>query len=120
MLGRRGFLGSSLALAAGPALVEPMQRWLVPAPSGDRGRSDTEAVSSHRPSRLSKPELELLESTTAMFRQWDAQCGGGLRRKAVVGQLHEVTDLLQEPQPEATSRRLFRCAAELAELVEAG
>ena len=116
MLGRRGFLGSSLALAAGPALVEPMQRWLVPAPSGDQGRSDTEAVSSHRPSRLSKPELELLESTTAMFRQWDAQCGGGLRRKAVVGQLHEVTDLLQEPQPEATSRRLFRCAAELAEL----
>ncbi|MFJ5227209.1 hypothetical protein [Streptomyces sp. NPDC088400] len=116
MLGRRGFLGSSLALAAGPALVEPMQRWLVPAPSGDQGRSDSEAVSSHRPSRLSKPELELLESTTAMFRQWDAQCGGGLRRKAVVGQLHEVTDLLQEPQPEATSRRLFRCAAELAEL----
>ena len=38
-----------------------------------------------------------------MFRQWDAQCGGGLRRKAVVGQLHEVTDLLQEPQPEATA-----------------
>ncbi len=35
-----------------------------------------------------------------MFRQWDAQCGGGLRRKAVVGQLHEVTDLLQEPHPE--------------------
>ncbi|WP_063779607.1 hypothetical protein, partial [Streptomyces sp. AcH 505] len=69
-----------------------------------------------RPSRLSKPELELLESTTAMFRLWDAQCGGGLRRKAVVGQLHEVTDLLQEPQPEATSKRLFTCAAELAEL----
>ncbi len=51
-----------------------------------------------------------------MFRQWDAQCGGGQRRKAVVGQLHEVTDLLQEPQPGATSRRLFKCAAELAEL----
>ncbi|MBW3704373.1 hypothetical protein DTB58_09590, partial [Streptomyces griseus] len=30
MLARRGFLGSSLALAAGPALIEPMQRWLVP------------------------------------------------------------------------------------------
>lgn len=71
---------------------------------------------SRRPSKLSEPELELLESTTAMFRQWDAQCGGGLRRKAVVGQLHEVTDLLQEPQPVATSKRLFRCAAELAEL----
>ncbi len=51
-----------------------------------------------------------------MFRQWDAQCGGGLRRKAVVGQLHEVTDLLQEPQPETTTKRLFKVAAELAEL----
>src|SRR5690606_9045688 len=33
-----------------------------------------------------------------------------------VGQLHEVTDLLQEPQPESTTRRLFKVAAELAEL----
>ena len=32
MLGRRGFLGTSLALSAGPALLEPMQRWLVPPP----------------------------------------------------------------------------------------
>src|SRR5881392_3411752 len=101
MLARRGFLGSSLALAAGPSLIEPMQRWLVPTPGA-----------SARP----KPELDLLESTTVMFRQWDAQCGGGLRRKAVVGQLHEVTDLLQEPQPEETTRRLFKVAAELAEL----
>ncbi|MFD7428568.1 hypothetical protein ACFV6Z_16190 [Streptomyces sp. NPDC059818] len=116
MLARRGFLGSSLALAAGPALIEPMQRWLVPvAPAASAAEPDPEAA-ARRPSRLSGPELDLLESTTAMFRQWDAQCGGGLRRKAVVGQLHEVTDLLQEPQPAATAKRLFRCAAELAEL----
>jgi hypothetical protein len=115
MLARRGFLGSSLALAAGPGLVEPMQRWLVPSQAAERGQQRTPAASS-RPSRLSEPELDLLESTTAMFRLWDAQCGGGLRRKAVVGQLHEVTDLLQEPQPAATARRLFNCAAELAEL----
>ncbi|MEU1279569.1 hypothetical protein [Streptomyces sp. NPDC005805] len=115
MLARRGFLGTSLALAAGPALIEPMQRWLVPTPAAEPAAAQPPAP-PRRPGRLSEPELQLLESTTAMFRLWDAQCGGGLRRKAVVGQLHEVTDLLQEPQPAATSRRLFRCAAELAEL----
>ncbi|MER6105025.1 hypothetical protein ABT115_22560 [Streptomyces sp. NPDC001832] len=115
MLARRGFLGSSLALAAGPALIEPMQRWLVPVAVTGPAQPEP-AAAARRPSRLSSPELDLLESTTVMFRQWDAQCGGGLRRKAVVGQLHEVTDLLQEPQPAATAKRLFRCAAELAEL----
>ncbi|CAL9589048.1 transcriptional repressor NsdA [Streptomyces sp. enrichment culture] len=115
MLARRGFLGSSLVLSAGPALIEPMQRWLVPSPPGPRSEPEP-AASGRARGRLSKPELDLLESTTVMFRQWDAQCGGGLRRKAVVGQLHEVTDLLQEPQPEATTRRLFKVAAELAEL----
>ncbi|MCX5439906.1 hypothetical protein ACFVZT_20015 [Streptomyces sp. NPDC058321] len=114
MLARRGFLGSALALSAGPALIEPMQRWLVPSPGTPVAEPDPAAL--RRGNRLSKPELDLLESTTVMFRQWDAQCGGGLRRKAVVGQLHEVTDLLQEPQPEATTRRLFKVAAELAEL----
>ncbi|MFI2074672.1 MULTISPECIES: transcriptional repressor NsdA [Streptomyces] len=114
MLARRGFLGTSLALSAGPALIEPMQRWLVPGSAGrEGGGADRDRA---RRSRLSAPELELLESTTVMFRQWDAQCGGGLRRKAVVGQLHEVTDLLQEPQPAETAQRLFTVAAELAQL----
>ncbi|QKW09444.1 hypothetical protein HUT18_26695 [Streptomyces sp. NA04227] len=115
MLARRGFLGSSLALAAGPSLVEPMQRWLVPTPGGG-GAQAADSAGARRGGKLSPPELELLESTAVMFRQWDAQCGGGLRRKAVVGQLHEVTDLLQESQPEPTARRLFKVAAELAEL----
>ncbi|MFJ4469406.1 hypothetical protein ACIP2X_18205 [Streptomyces sp. NPDC089424] len=115
MLARRGFLGTSLALSAGPALIEPMQRWLVPSPPSPRPEPSS-VPSTRARGRLSKPELDLLESTTVMFRQWDAQCGGGLRRKAVVGQLHEVTDLLQEPQPESTTRKLFKFAAELAEL----
>ncbi|GAA2664091.1 hypothetical protein [Streptomyces vastus] len=115
MLARRGFLGTSLALSAGSSLIEPMQRWLVPSPAGPREEPEPQAV-TRRAGRLSQPELDLLETTTVMFRQWDAQCGGGLRRKAVVGQLHEVTDLLQEPQPSATAKRLFKVAAELAEL----
>ncbi|WP_053658356.1 hypothetical protein [Streptomyces sp. MMG1121] len=116
MLARRGFLGTSLVLSAGPSLIEPMQRWLVPSPASPLPAVPEPVLDPRRPGRLSKPELDLLESTTRMFREWDAQCGGGLRRKAVVGQLHEVTDLLQEPQPEATTRILFKVAAELAEL----
>ncbi|MEU2083278.1 hypothetical protein ABZ569_15580 [Streptomyces albus] len=144
MLARRGFLGNSLAMSAGPALIEPMQRWLVP---GTPQETALPAARAHRPrtgpgpaqpaeptrtgagtavtvaatgtrrgAPLSPPELELLEQTTQMFRVWDAQCGGGLRRKAVVGQLHEVTDLLQESHAEPVRRRLFRVTAELCEL----
>jgi hypothetical protein len=121
MLGRRGFLGSSLALAAGPALVEPMQRWLVPTPGGVAlGPQGAPAAAPRDPVRrqvrLSEPELELLEATTVMFRKWDSQCGGGLRRKAVVGQLHEVTDLLQESHSARVAQRLYRVTADLAAL----
>ncbi|WUH90669.1 hypothetical protein OG900_11560 [Streptomyces sp. NBC_00433] len=117
MLGRRGFLGGSLALSAGPALIEPMQRWLVPtSPAGLQALVPMPRDGGGRPSRLSEQELQLLESTAEMFRMWDNQCGGGLRRKAVVGQLHEVTDLLQESHTETVGRRLYRVTADLAAL----
>lgn len=129
MLGRRGFLGSSLTMSAGPGLIEPMQRWLVPTPAEPAPCDGPDGAGSAAPpaqgqgyardrrgSRLSVPELEMLERTTTEFRNWDAQAGGGLRRKAVVGQLHEVTDLLTETHPERVRRRLFRVTAELSEL----
>lgn len=142
MLARRGFLGASLSVSAGPALIEPMQRWLVPGPQPDapahpadspwagavdeagqgpavpapRAPACRPSGGMRRAQQLSGPELELLEQTTQMFRAWDAQCGGGLRRKAVVGQLHEVTDLLQERHPAPVRHRLFRVTAELSEL----
>ncbi|GAB3971192.1 transcriptional repressor NsdA [Streptomyces sparsus] len=122
MLGRRGYLGPSLAMSAGPALIEPMQRWLVPTPGGpgepgaEAAQPPAQSGGGRRVAKLSAPELDLLEQTTVMFRQWDAQCGGGLRRKAVVGQLHEVTDLLQESHPEPIRKRLFGVTAQLSDL----
>ena len=132
MLGRRGFLGTSLTIAAGPDLVEPMQRWLAPSPQGQDGPAEPAAAPGgtlqsvpaaghgggqpRRPAPVSEAGLAELEATVVQFRLWDAQSGGGLRRKAVVGQLHEVTDLLQDPHPAPVRRRLFRITAELAEL----
>ena len=107
MLNRRGFLGTSLSLSAGPSLIEPMKRWLSPVP-------EQHSVNGRLPGRVSAEEMDRLEETTRLFRSWDAQCGGGLRRMAVVGQLHEVTELLRDNYAPALSERLFRTAAELA------
>nr|WP_313896307.1 hypothetical protein [Streptomyces sp. YIM 98790] len=130
MLGRRGFLGTSLTISAGASLIEPMQRWLVPTAggpdpavpgdggggAGGLGTVPAQAGTRRRLTGLSGPELDMLDETITMFRRWDASSGGGLRRKAVVGQLHEVTDLLHESHPPAVRRRLFRITAELAAL----
>ncbi|WP_433189768.1 hypothetical protein [Actinoallomurus sp. CA-150999] len=66
------------------------------------------------PGRLSLEQLRQLEITADAFRAWDHQFGGGLRRKAVIGQLSEVSDLLDEPQPSAITRRLLGITARLA------
>ncbi|NUP51029.1 MAG: hypothetical protein HOW97_27505 [Catenulispora sp.] len=107
MLNRRGFLGTSLSLSAGPSLIEPMKRWLSPVP-------DQHPTNGRTPGRITAEEMDLLEETIRLFRGWDAQCGGGLRRMAVVGQLHEVTELLRDSYPQALAERLFRTASELA------
>lgn len=107
MLNRRGFLGTSLSLSAGPSLIEPMKRWLSPVP-------EQHSPNGRPAGRVSLEELDRLEETTRLFRSWDAQCGGGLRRMAVVGQLHEITELLRDNYAPALSERLFRTASELA------
>lgn len=111
MLNRRGWLGDALSVTAGSPLVEAMQRWLSPVMSEVQARETQPAAG-----RISTGELELLESTTVRFRRWDAQCGGGLRRKAVVGQLQEVTELLESHYPPPVRRRIFRVTAELSHL----
>jgi hypothetical protein len=110
MLDRRGFLGVSMAFSTGAALVEPVRAWGDTPPS----ISAPPASAVTPVGRIGRAELEALEATTRKFREWDATYGGGLRRKAVVGQLNEVTTLLQENHPDRTRRRLFRIASELS------
>jgi hypothetical protein len=58
-----------------------------------------------------------VEAATAVFRGWDNQFGGGLRRKAVVGQLSEVLGLLKGPFAEpGVGQRLFAAVADLTQL----
>lgn len=95
----------------GNQLVRPVQRWITAEPHHSNG------VGLGR-SRISVDECADLEAVTRMFREWDNRAGGGLRRKAVVAQLSEVSELLKgtfdSPQ---TRRRLFDAVADLAQLV---
>jgi hypothetical protein len=56
---------------------------------------------------VSDDALDALERATMLFRRWDASGMGGLRRKAVVGQLTAVAESLRESHSPELSRRLF-------------
>lgn len=64
--------------------------------------------------QASPHEITRLEATAQLFRTWDHQHGGGLGRKAVVGQLAEVAGFLTRPHPDALMRRLLGAASQLA------
>jgi transcriptional regulator with XRE-family HTH domain len=90
----------------GSALLEPLERWLSDGP---------EKPCAGRPGSVGYQEVEQIEKAARVFRDWDDQFGGGLRRKAVVGQLNEVTNLLGDTHPVGIQRRLFGVMAQLAE-----
>jgi hypothetical protein len=90
----------------GSALLEPLERWLA---------SPAETSVPSRPGGIGYQELAQIEHAAQLFREWDDQFGGGLRRKAVIGQLNEVADLLRDTHPPEIRRRLFGAMAQLAE-----
>lgn len=112
ILGRRG-AGGAPPLAAGAALVEPVKRWLLPAPAVRPAAVDGGAAVMARV-RMGRTAIlvEQLEEAARTFREWDAAVGGGIRRAAVVGQLYEVAEVLRQA-PEVVQPRLFRVAAQL-------
>ena len=106
MLNRREATKAIATLAVGTPLIECVERWLTPE--------------QERPVRrpfgaIGTEEIERIEQAAHLFREWDDHFGGGLRRKAVVGQLNEVADLLRDSHYSEIAGRLFRVMAHLAE-----
>ncbi|MFJ8942874.1 hypothetical protein ACIRG4_06235 [Streptomyces sp. NPDC102395] len=125
MLNRRGLVGAGAVLAAGSALSSAMYDWLHTDPilSADApvvGRSFVQAEPAgydrYEAAPVGAAEVDELESSVEVFRAWDAARGGGLQRKAVVGQLNEVGGMLAYRHPPHLQRRLWGVAANLAVL----
>jgi hypothetical protein len=129
MFNRRGLVGAGTALATGSALSSAMYEWLhkdpalaadgpvlddplrtEPAPAAGRGPDRYEAAP------IGSAEIAALEHSVEVFRAWDASRGGGLQRKAVVGQLNEIGGMLSFRHPPRLQRRLWGVAANLAVL----
>ncbi|MFI2184532.1 hypothetical protein [Streptomyces sioyaensis] len=95
----------SAAATTGAALLDSLEGWLQPVGIDNRPR---------RRGRLGARDLDDLETTARTFRAWDHRYGGGLRRKAVLGQLNEVASALDEHQATSIERRLYGVMAQLA------
>ncbi|MBV9022346.1 MAG: hypothetical protein JO362_00740 [Streptomycetaceae bacterium] len=126
MLNRRGLVGAGAALATGPALTSAMYDWLhtdpafaADSPQLDNPLHPSSAVAGYdryEAVPVGSEEIEALEHSVEVFRAWDASRGGGLQRKAVVGQLNEVGGMLSYRHPPHLQRRLWGVAANLAVL----
>jgi hypothetical protein len=96
---------ADLAIVTGTALLGSVRHWAASLTllTGSPHEGETDEVSE-------------LEQAVTLFRRWDASGAGGLRRKAVVGQLNAVAESLREHHTPAVGRRLFRVTAELAQI----
>ncbi|MFE9120069.1 hypothetical protein [Streptomyces sp. NPDC007172] len=124
MLNRRGLVGAGAALATGSVLSSAMHDWLHTDPvlSADAPRlhdplhADPAGFDRYEAAPIGSQEIDALERSVDVFRAWDASRGGGLQRKAVVGQLNEVGGMLAYRHPDHLQRRLWGVAANLAVL----
>jgi hypothetical protein len=94
-------------LLGGTRLLDAVRPWLHLAP-GDLPPPE-------RPGRIGLADVEKIRATTAAFRAWDNQHGGGLSRHAVVAQLKATTELLHHGRMSDTvGRELFSAVGDLA------
>jgi hypothetical protein len=104
---RRHAVVSIIGLLAGNALLEAVEPWLS---------HDAAPEALRRPPGIGYQELSQIEYVARSFREWDQKFGGGLKRMAVVGQLAEVADELNDHSHSQSIRtRLFAVLAQLAE-----
>jgi tetratricopeptide (TPR) repeat protein len=96
----------ALAALGGSTLTWPVSHWA--AALGP--------MTGARRAPIGVDEVAELENAARVFRRWDAQNGGGLHRKAVVGQLRATNELLEGSRPPELQRRLFGLTAELAQI----
>lgn len=104
---RREATRQIVGFLAGGVLLEQVEQWLAPG-SGlpERGRKR----------RIGHQEVELIEHDAVAFRSWDHHYGGGLRRRAVIGQLTDVAEELRNfSHPPDLTQRLFGVMSRLAE-----
>ncbi|WP_327074326.1 hypothetical protein OG196_30575 [Kitasatospora purpeofusca] len=94
------------AAITGTALLDSLEGWLVPPP--------VSASERRRPGRLGTHDIGQLEHTAVAFRQWDHRFGGGLRAKAVLGQLNDTAAALEDRQRPDIEGRLHCVMAQLA------
>jgi hypothetical protein len=124
MLNRRGLVGAGAALASGTVISNALYDWLHSDPAlradapvlDDPLRADPADYDRYEAAPVGKQEVDSLEASVQVFRAWDASRGGGLQRKAVVGQLNEVGGMLSYHHPAHLQRRLWGVAANLAVL----
>ena len=106
-LDRRQVSQALAGVVVGVHLLEPLEQWLLV------NTSDTPP--SPVVTGLGLQELDELENTARAFREWDDDFGGGLRRKAVIGQLDEVAELLGDNPAPPIKQRLRHILALLAD-----
>ncbi|MET1074370.1 MAG: helix-turn-helix transcriptional regulator [Umezawaea sp.] len=106
-ISRRAALAGAAAVAVGPALVEPLQRWLHPLQTMSRWSSS---------SAISEEELVALQRVADGLSGWSGRGGFGLARKAVLGQLDELAERLSRAPAGPTTERAFFIGAELSKV----
>ncbi|GAA1297890.1 helix-turn-helix transcriptional regulator [Saccharothrix xinjiangensis] len=106
-ISRRAALSGAAAVAMGPALVEPLQRWLHPLQPLSRWSSSA---------AISEEELAALQHVADGLRGWGGRGGYGLARKAVLGQLEELAERLSRAPASPTTERAFFIGAELSKV----